>query len=156
MTSELLHQVPSELAAPLQWLGRAQLSYYFEVPEQTPSNNELKGMHFHAYRKLRSRWKSHILQHGLKLRLPTEPIKNAALLVDRQCAGALDWDNAMGGLKPLLDCLVTAKKANPDGLGLIMDDNPRNMPFQPLLVQSKAPRGEGRTRIWIYALDGPA
>jgi hypothetical protein len=155
MTSDALHHVPAELATPLQWLGQARLAYYFELPEQTPSNNELKGMHFHAYRKLRARWKSHILQHGLKLVLPTAPITKAALLVERQCVGSLDWDNAFGGLKPLLDCLVTAKKANPDGLGLITDDNPKNMPFPPLMIQSKAARGEGRTRIWIYTLDEP-
>lgn len=128
------------------------LIYTLELPGETPSNNEIKGMHFHVYKKTRKGWQDKVLA-ALGGKLPDKPLENAYLEVDRHCAGGgLDWDNAYGGLKPLLDCLVAQSKRNPDGLGLITDDNPRAMPEPPYLRQLPAKRGQGRTVVRIYSL----
>jgi hypothetical protein len=81
---------------------------------------------------------------------PEKPIEHSLLVIRRHCAGFLDWDNALGGLKPILDCLVAATDRNPDGLGLVRDDNPRSMPYPPFMQQVKAKRGEGYTEILVF------
>lgn len=126
--------------------------YSLLVTEAYPSNNVIKGMHYLAYRKLRMSWRMQIRAVLPRDQLGLEPIDQALVLIERHAASAgLDWDNAYGGLKPVLDCLVARSPRNPDGLGLIVDDSPRHMPFPPLVAQFKAPRGEGRTHIHIYA-----
>lgn len=133
------------------WIAKGKLRYELSFGIETPSNNVIKGMHFHAYRKLRQQWQMMTLvQLG---RRPSQPIQQAFLVVERQCAGTLDWDNAYGGLKPLLDCLVAPSVRNPDGLGLIADDSPKHMPYPPYVGQSTAKRGAGRTRVLIFDLD---
>jgi len=48
------------------------------------------------------------------------------------------------------DCLVAPKKANPDGIGLIRDDNPTFMPKPPYFIQEPARNGEGATELFIF------
>jgi len=83
---------------------------------------------------------------------PAAPIRRARLVIIRHSAGFLDWDNALGGLKPLLDCLVSASKRNPDGLGLVENDDPVAMPYPPFMRQEKCRRGHGHTECFIYEL----
>lgn len=125
-----------------------------ELPEATPSNNVVKGMHYRVYQKERQAWKQRVLcaLNAAGYKLPADPIPLCHLEIERHSAGGgLDWDNAYGGLKPLLDCLVQASKRNPDGLGVIADDNPQAMPRAPTLTQHPAKRGEGRTVVRVYA-----
>lgn len=128
--------------------------YSFELPVETPSNNVIKGAHFHAYRNMRMQWclmvKSALQGHAGK----NPPLEHSFLHIRRHCVGSLDWDNAYGGLKPLLDTLVVASARNPNGLGLIVDDNPKSMPFPPFLEQVKAKQKQGKTEIFIYDLKG--
>lgn len=127
-----------------------------EIPEATPSNNVLKGMHFRVYQKLRQNWQSmaacaaaEYLQ-GSQETAPA-PIERAFIEIERYSSGGgLDWDNAYGGLKPLLDCLVCPSDRNPDGLGIIRDDNPQNMPWAPAFTQHPAKPKHGRTVVKIY------
>ncbi len=129
-----------------------KVRYVLEYGEQTPSNNSLREMHFHAYRKLRHRWLAMTLAALRGKERPTEPLQHAFVAVQRHCAGQLDWDNAVGGLKPLLDCLVLRSRRNPDGLGFIVDDSPRCMPYPPFMEQVRAPAGKGKTLVLIYEL----
>lgn len=126
--------------------------YSFEIDEATPSNNSIRGLHFHAYKSLRKKWAQKVLKAiGGS---PEQTIETAWVRVTRYCSGSgLDWDNAYGGLKPLLDCLVCATARNPSGLGLIRDDNPRNMPVPPLVLQVAAKRGKSKTLVEIFSLD---
>lgn len=134
------------------WNLRGQLRYTLQLQMETPSNNVIKGMHFHAYKNLRRDWRLMVLA-ALGGQRPEAPVQRAFLVVTRECAGGgLDWDNAYGGLKPLLDCLVTPSAKNPDGLGLITDDNPRNMPYPPFVRQQSAKPGQGRTTLQIFEL----
>ena len=91
------------------------------------SNNAIKGMHFHAYKKLRNGWRASVLA-AIGGKVPAVPIARSALKIERYCAGSLDWDNAYGGLKPPLDCLVAPSVRNPDGLRPIQDDSPNSCP----------------------------
>lgn len=127
-------------------------SYGLVLAEATPSNNVLRGLHFHAYKHLRRRWRLLTLQALGSAAPPAKPLERAYVVVHRHCAGALDWDNAYGGLKPLLDCLVEPNRRNPDGLGFIRDDSPRCMPYPPFMQQLPAKRGSGKTIVWIYDL----
>jgi len=129
------------------------LRYSLRLPKQTPSNNEIKGQQFFVYKKTREAW--HLMtKAALKGVRVGRPIERSKLVIIRHSAGVgLDWDNAYGGLKPLLDCLVAPSKRNPSGLALIVDDAPTNMPEAPTMRQEKAKRGEGYTEVLIYSLD---
>ena len=83
------------------------------------------------------------------------PVERCYITIDRHSSGGvLEWDNAYGGLKPLLDCLVAPSTHNPDGLGLVRDDNPSNMPFPPGFRQLKVKPGHGQTVVKIYHASG--
>lgn len=128
------------------------MRYQLELACETPSNNEIKGMNRFAYRSLRQEWQVRVFV-ALKGRRPKEPIARSFLSITRRCSGSgLDWDNAYGGLKPLLDCLVAASPRNPDGLGLIRDDNPGAMPLPPFVKQESALPRKGSTLLEIYEL----
>lgn len=125
--------------------------YRFELEGASPSNNAIREMHYMTYRKVRREWQAQVI-HALAEagRMRAAPVTPAILVVERFSAGQLDWDNAYGGLKPLLDCLVQPSARNPDGLGLIVDDNPKAMPFPPIVRQLDAKRGAGKTVLSIY------
>lgn len=134
------------------WCDPCRLAYYLCLPLPTPSNNVLREAHFHAYKNLRRAWGLKVFS-ALGGRKPKAPLAHSALLVVRHCAGYLDWDNASGGMKPLQDCLVAPTPRNPDGLGLVADDNPQAMPFPPFMLQLRAKREAGFTEVFVFALD---
>ncbi|WP_162571065.1 MULTISPECIES: hypothetical protein [unclassified Variovorax] len=105
-----------------------------------------------AYMALRRLWTVKVFSRGLADRRPAAPLAQAALVVVRRSAGELDWDNAYGGLKPILDCLVVKSSKNPSGLGLVTDDSPKHMPYPPWVVQRSAPRGRGNVHFAIFGL----
>lgn len=147
MTSETTPSTALEV-----WDLKGKLHYELALPMETPSNNVIKGMHFHAYKNLRRSWRT-MIKTAMGANPPEAPVQRAFLVITRECAGGgLDWDNAYGGLKPMLDCLVAPSSRNPDGLGLIVDDNPRNMPYPPFVRQKKAKPGEGRTTLQIFEI----
>lgn len=122
------------------------LWHTWESSELTPSNNLLKGMHYQAYRKLRSQWRDRLL--GQK---PQDcPLIKAYLLVVRKSLKVLDWDNAYGGLKPLLDCLSLPSLSNPDGLGWIMDDKPNVLVQIGIQQIQVAHKNETGTILYLY------
>jgi hypothetical protein len=128
------------------------LVWTLDLPEATPSNNTIKGLHFHAYKKVRKDWRG-LVQGVMQMETggPLVPLERCFISIERYSSGGgLDWDNAFGGLKPLLDCLVSPTLRNPDGLGLITDDNPRNIPVPFAFKQLPAKPGQGRTIVRIY------
>jgi hypothetical protein len=128
---------------------RGRLVYTLNLPEPTPSNNELRGMHYRVYKKTREEWRDRVA--AAVPSLPAKPLQKAFIEVERYCGtGGLDWDNVYGGLKPLLDCLVAQSAKNPDGLGFIQDDGPKFIPVRPDVTQHPAKRGAGRTVVRIY------
>lgn len=159
--------IPAPLLTPLLWLPPgAELVLSLTIPKATPSNNEIKAMHFAVYKKLRETFRG-LVADQLSLReregaVGVEPFNSALplpltpawLCVERGKPGVgLDWDNAYGGLKPLLDCLVCPSPRNPSGLGLVADDALKHMPYPPLVLQTPLRRGEAEyTRIHLYSL----
>ncbi len=153
---------PEQLLAIFRLHGA--LRYHFTIPLQTPSNNEVKEMSFWAYKALRKRiaWEALRAIGGVR---PEKPIEQAFLVVRRYCAGSLDWSNCSGGIKPLEDALVLPRalrdpgvarkrrgESNPDGIGLIYDDDRAHMPIHPWVEQLPAKRGDGYTEVLIYEL----
>lgn len=84
---------------------------------------------------------------------PERVIDKCALVIERHAVRALDWDNVYGGMKPIFDCLVEKSKSSPDGLGLVANDDPRHMPFPPIIFQLKvSTKAEEKTVIKIYEI----
>jgi len=80
--------------------------------------------------------------------------ERAFICIERYSTGEPpDWDNLIGGIKPLIDCLVTPTKANPSGIGIIRDDNPDCIPIQPIVVPVRVKRrSEQRTAVNVIEL----
>lgn len=118
----------------------------FEIPRATPSLNEIKGMNRYVYKKLMTQFAWLV---KIEVGNNFKPFKKCKIEVVRFGSRLLDWDNAYGGLKPLMDCLVVSTKTNPHGLGLIEDDNPKVV-TRLTMKQEYAKRNEGKTfvRIW--------
>lgn len=133
------------------WCDPSRLVLCLLLDEASPSNNTIKGLHFHAYKKLRVSMAAKVKQALGSTEAPQLP--QSALYIVRRSAGSLDWDNAIGGLKPILDCLVRPSDRNPNGLHIIEDDKPRNMPFPPMMKQLPAKKGQGSTEIYVFAVD---
>ncbi len=123
----------------------------FEV-SLTPSNNEVKRMSRWGYQRLRQQYAKEVWSQGQR---PPAPLACAALKITRYSAGMLDWDNVIGGLKPLIDCLLPASRANPDGLGILADDSPDVIPEAPSVTQGTIPRGKGYTVLEVLPYSRP-
>ena len=78
---------------------------------------------------------------------PSVPMQVCRIEADRFSAQLADWDGVMGGLKPLLDCLVKRTDKNPLGLGLIEDDNPKCVIECPTVRQHKSKRKDASTTV---------
>lgn len=128
------------------------LIFKMRLDEETLSNNKIKGMHFAEYKRLREGYEAQVSAALGGYAAPQ--CERAAVFVVRHCTGkGLDGDNAIGGLKPLLDCLVKRTPRNPSGLHIIEDDGQKNMPYPPLVALRKCPRGQGFTELFVFRLD---
>lgn len=113
------------------WCNPAKLVLCLRLDAPSPSNNVIRAMHFHTYKKLRNDMAASVAAALGSHKPRTNPL--TALFIVRRSAGSLDWDNAIeGGLKPLLDCLIRASDRNPDGLGIIEE-----YPFASTAVPSR-------------------
>ena len=118
------------------------------IPMVPPSLNVQKRMHFGAYKRLRGQlarevqWALLIGRHARP-----QPMPFARIVFTRHASRSLDVDNLAGSMKPLLDVLRPVSKQNPNGLGLIEDDDESHcvVTYQ----QAKAKRGQECTVIVI-------
>lgn len=102
------------------------------VPEVLPTLNELTRMHFSKVIRLKKR-----LQKLIKAELllnhyyGREPLQKAKLVITRHSKKCPDYDNMVGGAKPLLDLFTTpvlqknGTVKNKYGLGIVVDDSPK-------------------------------
>lgn len=139
---------------PRFWVDGVELhaAWTLQLPLATPSLNEIRGLHFRAYRRLRQQWCADVFA-ALGHRKPAQPLRRAFIEVWRHSRGDLDWDNAYGGLKVLIDCLVMPSSRNPSGLGLMLDDSRRVLPYPPFVHQEPALEGASATRCVVYELN---
>ena len=138
----------------LAWLAANEPAIEFTIPAPSPSLNSIKNLHPQPYRRLRLKFRELVLDaFKEKGGLPPPLSGRVYIQVIRGCYGkGLDWDNAIGGLKPLVDCLVTPSATSPSGLGLIQNDSPEFMPMAPHVVRAPAEKCKGFTTVKIYQL----
>lgn len=130
-----------------------RLAFHARLGVQSPSNNELRKMHFAPYKRLREDFALE-LRSALGRDAPPR-LQRSALIYVRRCGNdGLDWDNAYGGLKPVQDCLTAPSKSSPSGLHIIEDDDPVHMPFPPFVFQGKASPGKGNIEVFVFDLLG--
>ena len=95
---------------------------WFTIPRLTPSNNELLRMHHMERAKLNNTWfweikaAANAFEHNRDV-IPrcAAPVKRGVRIVSYR-KQKMDADNFFGGLKPLIDALVSVR--------LIWDDSP--------------------------------
>ena len=124
----------------------------FILPEAYETLNAIKAMHFAEYRRYRMRMARLIDETGA--RPPERPFAFALLSIVRCSTKLLDVDNLYGGIKPIVDCLVTRQGArHPNGKGFIIDDSPLRLvlDIRPRLM---AKRIEAKTLVELVELDG--
>lgn len=131
------------------------LAFYAKCTPGTPSHNELRKMHFAAYKRLREAYAWQLRAALGKQPAPKVP-QSAVVYVRRMGTSGLDWDNVYGGLKPLQDCLVAPSKRAPNGLHIIQDDSPRHMPVPPLVVQKPAPPNQSSVEVFVFDISALA
>jgi Holliday junction resolvase RusA-like endonuclease len=107
------------------------------LPYPTKSLNEIRGMNDHVYARL-------LGEYTLLVRLSV-PAERRGLKEKRRVrvtrfGRQLDYDNLVGGCKPLVDALVRA--------GLIVDDSPDHVAVE--YCQEKCKRKDARTEIEVW------
>jgi len=113
--------------------SKMQWPLVIEVPLSVPSGNAYRPggeyRHWAKYKRLREEWQGWIVFKlgGPKLRRLQKWVEKnrPKMRVKFTCyrKRRIDPSNLHAGLKPMLDCLVMAKKSHPSGLGLIVDDS---------------------------------
>lgn len=96
--------------------GRRVPPTAIDIPVPTPSLNQLQRMHFHALRKLRDRFTVICRAHVTMLNR-ARPYQNRRVTIERRGVRLLDYDNLVGGCKPLVDALCRS--------GLLWNDSPK-------------------------------
>lgn len=117
-----------------------------EIPEATCGTNELlrKYRKPHARAKERDRWHWMVTATAAALRPHIKkPIKCCEIIVTRRARNPMDWDNMGGGLKFLLDALVSNK--------IILDDKPKVI-SRLQLQQEVTRKAPALTRVEIVPL----
>lgn len=90
----------------------------------TPTLNVWMRTHWAARRRVMELWSWTIRQQlSGQFWIDSDPIRACQLHVERRSTAVPDIDNAVGGMKPLLDCLVVPTKRNPWGNGVIRNDD---------------------------------
>jgi hypothetical protein len=123
-----------------------------ELGQAYPTLNRTRKLHFAAYARHRKAIALEI-KIALGKNLPNPPFVFARVLIERRSSGMPDDDNLRGGAKALIDCLVSPQGGrHPDGLGIILDDNPFlvQLEVRPVLLPSK---GKGSTMIEVIEID---
>ncbi len=132
------------------WAHRARLAVDLRVGEVSPTATALAKLTAQEYKAFRGRWRNLLLASKVPRGLA---LQRVGFVVVRVTPHAARWDSAVGGLKPLLDCLMPTGTAYPDGLHVIEGAMPSNMPIGVHLVQRLVPTHEPHgTLVQIYDL----
>ena len=79
-----------------------------EFPMPTPSLNQLQRMHWHAKKSLRDRY-TRLFRTYATIATRARPRQFRHVSIVRHGVRVLDFDNLVGGCKPLLDALERAE-----------------------------------------------
>lgn len=101
-----------------------------------PSLNVLQRTNKHVYKKARQDLAWEVVAE-LGRRRPAKPFERAELTVTRYSVGMLDEDNLQACRKALTDVLQPTSKRHPNGLGIILNDDPVHLKSTVLQVRVK-------------------
>ena len=126
----------------------------FTLARPTVLLNWLMRAHYHQRTKAKRAlaWE---VRCALGRQVPARPLERAEIRITRRSSGALpDQDNAMGGLKHLLDVLQPMEpKRRPYGLGVIASDAPSCITVI-LLCERVGAKAQG-TEVQVVPLPPP-
>ncbi len=108
------------------------------LPVATPTGNMIKRMHPQLYKRLRDTFTLLVKSESLTVRR-CEKGERRRIVITRYGARVLDYDNLVGGAKPLVDAIRRSE--------LIEDDRPACVDLE--YNQNKCPKKDERTVITI-------
>lgn len=122
----------------------------FTMPTPTPLLNGTLRMHYRQRMRIQksTAWEILAATAGVP---PTEPFQWARVTVERMSVGRPGWQGVAGGANLLLNCLVRCTPGNPQGLGIIHNDEPSSIQLVTKLVHVSKAREQG-TRVTIEEL----
>lgn len=97
-----------------------KISIEFKLAKPWVSPNFFNRLHFGAQARLRQSWAQEMRSQTAHLNLA--PMNQVEMTAYRIAARRLDYDNLIGGLKPIIDVMKVQSKKNPHGIGLILED----------------------------------
>jgi hypothetical protein len=116
-----------------------------EVPFRTPSGNQLSGRHWSTRWLMRQMWAKALWAAMCVAGVRAAGYRRVDLTIERHAASRIkDYDNAVSGLKGVLDAMVEVGIIADDGTTVIM-----GMRFE----QFRSKRNAERTVIRIRVLD---
>jgi hypothetical protein len=118
----------------------APYSITFRIPVVTPLLNEVEHMHHFGRAKLLARFAWHV-RVATAGRRPAAPLQRARVTIERCSVGTPDRDNLVGGVKRLVDVLLTPlpqvmkrtgklRVRHKHGLGFLVDDAPTHLDLE--------------------------
>lgn len=116
----------------------------FTLARPTLLLNELIRMHFRLRSAYQKRLSSEIANLTRDLDID-QPLERAIVTVERFSVQEPDHDGLIGGLKPLIDCLLVRSDRHPHGLGFIVDDSPAHMTLRASHCKSPTLKGQATT-----------
>jgi hypothetical protein len=106
------------------------------INEPTPSLNKLRKMHHSDYQRLRDKY-----QYEARSQTHCQHPGPVKITLTRISVGVLDYDNLVGGAKPLIDALVNA--------GILPGDKPVHIPQRDYQQAKAISKNQQRTHILI-------
>ena len=121
------------------------------IPIVAPSLNQQKRMHFAAYGRMRARFAMEIWAAlgGRIAALRANPMAFARITITRHNTRGLDYDNWVGAAKPIIDVLRPVSTTNPNGLGIIEDDDASHVAVT--YLQAIVKKGAEHTTLTVEA-----
>ena len=134
------------------WARETSLVWGVRLSQPTPSSGALERLTASQRAALRRQWRDLLLAQAPPP--PEKAFAKVGLVIVRKASRLVNWDNAFGGLKPLMDCLVIRKLQHPDGLGYLFDDHPGSgMPHPPALAQQLVSKADESTLLFLFDLE---
>lgn len=122
----------------------------FSIPHATMLLNPLLRLHWAKRRAYQKGIAAEIFALTPQYRA-CEPMRRARVTITRYSTQLPDADGLVGGMKPVIDCLLARSDRHPDGLGFLVDDGPAHMEMSVSSVRVSK-QAQQRTNVLIERL----
>lgn len=122
----------------------------FRLAQPLPSLNALMRTSKYEYKQNRETLAWEVVSQINRQR-PAKPFVRAELIIERHSVGELDEDNLKACRKVLTDVLQPASRRHPNGLGVILNDDPAHLKATVLQVRVRR-HAEQHTLVTIRDL----